>query len=408
MGLVDTVKGIGSGASDILFGSGDQTSTTVVSPLDYKYIQEQRDRQEKLWPQLQQLAQETGQQADQAYAAALSSLGLGADAAKILAAGPVEAEKLYPGINQKLSQLSADLGKLYNQNSSIALQARTGELGKAYSGVIDTIGGMAQRSGQKYDQLASDVNSFGLDPKALDFLSTLKDERVNALKSDMQRLLGNTVSDLGNRGVLSSSTAEGAIGKVGESLAPALAQINADYANQRLTLPQQLAALQAQLTGQGNADVLSLLTNRYNLGKDYGGTMGAAYDANTAGAQSNADYIARLMGQQYNLAGYLDQQKMAGAGQIYSGQPGYATTISNLSSANIQNTLDPYFKLWNTTAPAGGTVGSNTTGTTPTTGIIPAVAGIAGAAVGAAVANNKNNTTTPGSTTPGTGTTSGK
>ena len=109
-----------------------------------------------------------------------------------------------------------------------------------------------------YPDIQKQITNYELDPNAQGFLTRLKDERINSMMGDVDKLISSKVAGLAGKGMMSSSTAEGAMGEVGRAVAPAISQANQDYWNARLTLPGQNAA------------------QRYGMATTYGSTMGDA------------------------------------------------------------------------------------------------------------------------------------
>ncbi len=109
-----------------------------------------------------------------------------------------------------------------------------------------------------YPDIQRQITNYELDPNAQGFLGRLKDERISGMMSDVDKLIGSKVSDLAKRGVISSTTAEGAMGDVGKAVMPAVSKANEDYWTAKLTLPGQNAA------------------QRYGMASTFGSSMGDA------------------------------------------------------------------------------------------------------------------------------------
>src|SRR5574340_612827 len=76
-----------------------------------------------------------------------------------------------------------------------------GGLDQAYAGIPEELQSIIDSGKQGVE----DVGSFNLDPKALEFLNSARDERINSIRGDLQDLFGSAVSDLAKRGMTSSS-----------------------------------------------------------------------------------------------------------------------------------------------------------------------------------------------------------
>jgi len=91
------------------------------------------------------------------------------------------------------------------------------------------------------------LNNLSLSPEAMENLNASRDSQIQGLQLSADQLVGSAVADLSNRGMMSSSTAEGSMGSISAQLAPYLAQIESDYAQQLISLPQELSAQNADL-----------------------------------------------------------------------------------------------------------------------------------------------------------------
>ena len=129
---------------------------------------------------------------------------------------------------------------------------------QAYAGIPEELQAIINSSKQG----AEDVSSFNLDPKALAFLDSMRDERIGSIRGDMQDLFGSAVSDLAKRGVTSSSVAENVIGReLPRAAEGMISKANEDYYNSRLNLPSQIATTKAGM----NNNTASLLGQKYDF-----------------------------------------------------------------------------------------------------------------------------------------------
>ena len=132
-----------------------------------------------------------------------------------------------------------------------------------------------------YPGVMKQITNYEMDPAAEGFLSRIKDERISGMMGDVDNLIGSKVADLGRRGVLSSSTAEGSMGEVGKAFMPAISKANEDYWTSRLTMPGQNAMQRYSLASMYGGAKGDAARSRFNtmyqpLADLWGGTVGAS------------------------------------------------------------------------------------------------------------------------------------
>ena len=293
-------------------------------------------------------------------------------------------------IKQALSVLSAQypeiIGKVVEgarQYQDIADQASMGVSGAAEAAqqfardFSSGAGGIRTDQGALFNQLSSDltgakgqISGFTLPPEAIAMLDEIKRGQIEGLQTGADKLVGNAVADLSRRGMLSSSTSEGTFRGINESLAPYMAQIQAEDANRRLTLPGQMAAQSAGLS----KDIFGAGTTTAGVDANL---LNAIFNANLTGANAKSTAAKDVMGIQ------------GGANQNTTTQNMNALNLHkdlfNTSTNANQLQLSPWMQLYGATAGAGSanTAQPQYPAPSPFMQILPSVAGAAGAYFGA-------------------------
>ena len=272
---------LGGGAGGGLFGPSTQKSTAEKSPLEQAFTARMMTREGQTYPELMRLMG-----FDNGGKTAVKN------SSDIYDASVAELEKNYPDLAKAL------------------FDAQMSPVGET-AGIRKNLGDVYRAS----DQQLSDLS---LPPEAQRQLDTIRQSRIGTLTQEAQDLVGSRFADLARRGVISSSTGEGGMSSIMRDISPALAQIEQDYAQQRLALPQQLAQA------------------RFGMGSNY-----ATQDFNTMNAA--ADRSAAAYKDKFNMMDYMGNKK-AGALQT-----------------KWQNQYAPLMDIWKSTAGIASQPMSSTT-----------------------------------------------
>ena len=131
------------------------------------------------------------------------------------------------------------------------------------------------------------VTNLSLPQNVQNLLGQYKNNQIAGLSTDVNQLLGNSVANLAQRGMMNSSTAEGAMGNIANQILPYASNIEGNYYNQLLQMPfyqagQRLAAGQGlDQMAEGNASYnAGALNDQLNnmlspLMSMWGGTIGS-------------------------------------------------------------------------------------------------------------------------------------
>lgn len=94
------------------------------------------------------------------------------------------------------------------------------------------------------------VTNLSLPQNVQDLLLNQKNAQINGLSQDVNQLLGNSVANLAQRGMMNSSTAQGALSGIAQDILPYASNIEGNYYNQLLQMPFYQAG-QRLAMGQG-------------------------------------------------------------------------------------------------------------------------------------------------------------
>lgn len=346
-GVTDAITGgLSSDAIDSILGgslSTDSSSTTqtLLDPTQQAYIAEMMLRESELYPYLSDLVSQSGTNAQDVYSTAMDQLS-----------------KRFPNILQNLDQAVKLPGTEY-ASSLQGIQSGGDVIANMIWPTIADMSAAGQGRASMTDALGRQIANYQLSPEADKYLKSIRDERIAGLQTAADQLVGNSVADLNRRGMLSSSTAEGAMGSISKALAPEVAAANADYFNAKLTQPGQNAAQQYAMGSDANNALMNMLNSRFGIASAGGGAI-----QNTAG-------------QKMNLATSFGNTMQNNLGNEYNMLQNFGATNAAEKSKMYDDPYQKYLSLWQPVATMGNTNQGGTTTTTQQTSPFQTIAAMA-------------------------------